>query len=70
MASGEEADQKLLDHLLLADDHPAELGEDRVVGGVQPLDGRGLGHGWLQGSGGGSGLGIGWRRCGWPAQRW
>ena len=37
------ADQELLDHLVLADDHARELVEDAVVGLVQAVDGGGRG---------------------------
>ena len=39
MAAGEHGHQQLLDHLLLPDDHPAQLLGDQAVGLVQLLDG-------------------------------
>ena len=39
MAAGEHGDQQLLDHLLLADDHPAQLLGDQPVGLVEFLHG-------------------------------
>jgi hypothetical protein len=39
VATAEQADQQLLDHLALADDHPRQLGEDAIVRLVQAVDG-------------------------------
>ena len=39
MSAGEHGDQQLFDHLLLADDHPAELIGNQPVGFIQFLYG-------------------------------
>ena len=38
MTAGKQGDEELVDHVVLPDDHPADLGPDVPIGGPDPLD--------------------------------